>query len=117
MLHNTKLSIPLNKVSLNKYTSCLNATAISALKPFQKTVSLLNTGAWNIANDNYSKTKSINEHVRYLGKRITIIKRMLPQTDIIWRGTTTTHVHKGSDIERLIYVSNNRVKVLNDAQL
>lgn len=117
MFHDRKLRTPLNTGSLKGYISWLNATAIPALKPFRKTALLLNTGAWDIAHDREGKIKSIDEHVKTLELLIVIIRQMLPQTDIIWRGTTAMHVHRAPYVEKLTYVSNSRVKALNDAQL
>jgi len=52
-----------------------------------------------------------------LKRLIVMARRMLPGTDIIWRSTTAMHVHRGPDIERLMYVSNSRIKELHDRQV
>jgi len=111
------LGVPLHKDTLYKYISWIRSTAVPALKPFKKTALLLNTGAWDVARDNDGLVKNIYEHLQMLERLIVMARRMLPGTDIIWRSTTAMHVHRGPDIERLMYVSNSRIKALHERQV
>jgi len=117
MYMHKNLGVPLHKDTLIRYISWIRSTAIPALKPFKKTALLLNTGAWDVARNNEGLVKNIYEHLQMLERLIVMARRMLPGTDIIWRSTTAMHVHRGPDIERLMYVSNSRVKVLHDMQV
>ena len=117
MYLHTNLGAPLHEDSIHSYVQWMRSAAGPALGSFKKTALLLNSGAWDIARNNDGTVKSINDHLRMLGKLIMLIRRMLPNTDIIWRSTTAMHVHRGPDITRSMYVSNSRVKALHDAQI
>lgn len=117
MFMHKNLGAPLGVGSLYRYVSWVRSTAAPVLKSFEKTAIILNSGAWDIARNNDGLLKSNAEHLQSLGQLITLFRRMLPGTDIIWRSTTAAHVHRGPDIERLMYVSNSRIKTLHDAQI
>lgn len=117
MFMHKNLGIPLHSSNLYKYVSWIRSTAAPALKPYKKTALMLNSGAWDVARNNEGLVTSFAEHLQVLSQLITLIRRMLPGTDIIWRSTTAMHVHRGPDIERLMYVSNSRIKTLHDAQV
>jgi len=117
MYMDKNLGAALHTDTLYKTIAWLRSRAVPALKPFKKTALLLNSGAWDVARNNDGLVKSVAEHLLALEKLVILARRMLPGTDIIWRSTTAMHVHRGPDIERLMYVSNSRVKSLHDAQL